>query len=158
MRFISCPALLLATTAVFAVPATAGVKVTFADPSGFTDLDRRNGDAKRELRLYLQRLGTRLSPGLDLSVTILDINMAGLDHTVRQPFGPRIMTGSTFPSMRLRYLLTRKGKTIASGQDSISDQLYLGRPGVRSGDSLAAEKNLLDDWFRQRFSDQMTHP
>ena len=88
MRFISCPALLLATAAMLAGPATAGVKVTFAEPSGFTDLDRRNGDVKRELRLYLQRLGARLSPGLDLAVTILDINMAGLDNTVRQPLGP----------------------------------------------------------------------
>jgi hypothetical protein len=158
MRFILCPALLLATSVLCAGHAAAGVKVTFANPAGYTDLDRREGDVKRELRLYLQRLGARLGPGFNLSVTVLDINMAGLDHTLRRPFGPRIMTGSTFPGMRLRYVLTRGGKTVASGEDSISDQLYLSRPGVRSGDTLAAEKNMLEDWFGRRFATYLKHP
>ncbi len=155
MRFISCPALLLATAAAWASPATAGVKVAFADPSGFTDIDRRNGDVKRELRLYLQRLGAQLGPGLDLSVTVLDINLAGIEHPVRGPSFPRIMTGATPPSLRLRYVLTRNGRTIASGEDSVSDHFYLSRPGARSGDALTYEKTLLNDWFDRRFADHL---
>lgn len=156
MRFHLCPALLLIASALWGMPAAAGANVTFADIKSFTDADTRHGNAKNELRAHLQRLGGQLDPGLDLAVTILDINLAGLDHSIRGPFGPRVLTGSTFPSMSLRYVLTRKGKTISSGQENLSDQLYLERPGAtRSGDSLRYEKNMLDDWFRSRFADHM---
>ncbi len=154
MRFHLCPALLLAAAALWVAPATAGVKVIFANAKNYTDVDTRQGNTKGELRAYLQRLGAQLDPGLDLTVTFLDINLAGLDNTMQGPFGPRVLTGSTFPSLSLRYVLSRKGKTIASGGESLSDQLYLGRPGAtRSGDPLRYEKNMLDDWFRSRFAE-----
>jgi hypothetical protein len=147
----SCVAVLL-----LAGPAAAGVKVNFADPKRFVDADLRGVDVVKDLRTYFQRLGSRLDRGVDLNVTVLDIDAAGFDMSTRGPSNHRVLSGATWPKIKLRYALTRNGKVVASGEGWITDRVYRAHAGMASSsDPLRYEKNMLDDWFSARFASHM---
>ena len=152
------PRLALSFVAVLllAEPVAAGVKVSFADPERFTDADLRGVDVVKDLRAYFQRLGSRLDRSIDLSVTVLDINAAGFDMSTRGPSSYRVLSGATWPKVKLRYVLTKNGKVIKSGEEWITDQIYRAHAGMASSsDPLRYEKNMLDDWFSARFASHM---
>lgn len=140
-----------------ATPASAAVRVGYADPSGFTDADRAGGlmtadGAARSLAGHLERLGGRLPSGRDLRVEILDIDLAGRIAPERDPTASRrFLDGSTWPRIRLRYTLTERGPVVASDEELVSWQDYLQRVTARyAGDPLRYEKAMLADWFEQR--------
>jgi hypothetical protein len=152
-RPLSRFALILLAAVLSAAPATAGVKVGFADSARFADGELSGADVVAGLRSHLQRLGGQLGSGFDLNVTVLDIDLAGFDMSTRGPSRYRVLNGATWPKLKLRYALTRRGKTIASGEEWVTDQLYRVHAGMASaGDPLRYEKNMLDDWFQSRFS------
>lgn len=144
-------AVLIATT-----PAAAGVRISFADLERFTDANVRGVDVVTELRAYFQRLGSRLNRGVDLNVTVIDIDAAGFDMSSRGPSSYRVFNGATWPKIKLRYVLRKNGKSIASGEEWVTDQLYRAHVGMASqSDPLRYEKNMLDDWFSTRFASHM---
>jgi hypothetical protein len=140
---------------LWTMPADAKVTVTFAgDPDRYTDVRSHGFSMAGEIKAYILRLGARyVPPNQNLKITILDIDLAGMDETFRNPNLPRIMRESTWPRIRLRYELTQNRRVISSGEELVSDQMYLGRLGMASSsDPLRYEKNMLDDWFRQKFA------
>jgi hypothetical protein len=140
---------------LWAAPAQAKVTVTFAgDPDRYTDVRNHGQSMAGEIKALVLRLGARyVPPSQNLKIAILDIDLAGMDESFRNPSLPRIMRGSTWPKIRLRYELTQNRRVISAGEELVSDQMYLGSLGMASsGDQLAYEKNMLDDWFRKKFA------
>jgi hypothetical protein len=153
-------AMLVAGLALVAWPlgAHATVRVAFDDPARFRDVDRAGGilNARETLQgiaAYLKQLGRRLPPGQDLDVQILDVNLAGVSS---EGFSPnpttRVLSDSTWPSLRLRYRLTQNGRVIRAAEELVADREYLARPNVNfDSDPLRFEKTMLYDWFNARF-------
>jgi len=136
-------------------PADAKVTVIFAgDPDRYTDVRNHGLSMAGEIKAYILRLGARyVPPNQNLKITILDIDLAGMDETFRNPSLPRIMRESTWPRIRLRYELTQNRRVISTGNELVSNQMYLGSLGMTSSsDPLRYEKNMLDDWFRKKFA------
>jgi hypothetical protein len=153
-------AAVLMTVALTPVQAVAGVNVRFVNPERFSDAGSngfRSADAGvlAEIKAYLQRLGGRfLAPGQNLTIDILDIDRAGMDEPWRggSMGDVRIMRGVTPPRIKLRYMLSEKGRQARSGEETLTDINYQMNPSARfGGDRLVYEKALLDDWFRRMF-------
>ncbi len=103
------------------------------------------------IKAYIELLGAGLAPGLVLNVTVLHLQMAARVDEFRPPL--RIYSGATWPSMRLRYTLTRNGRVLMSGEDRLGDTLYQQDAASRSSpDRLRYEKAMLRDWFIARFA------
>ena len=157
-RAILAAALVVAVLAP--AQAVADVTVRFIDAGRFTDAGANGFRAADQgilagIQAHLQRLGTRfLAPGQKLTIDILDIDLAGEYEPWRggSMGDVRIMRGVTPPRIKLRYVLSEKGKRARSGEETLSDMNYQMNPSGRSsGDRLVYEKALLDDWFRRMF-------
>lgn len=146
-----------------AAPA-AQVEVRFDHPEKFRDasLDshgyERGADdyVMKTLAQYLQTLGQRYLPADEqLVIVIRDIDLAGrFEPWHSQAYDVRFMREITWPTIDLSYTLSQPGKPDQQAQERVSDKMYLSRPGrvASSSDRLYAEKVMLDDWFRQRFT------
>ena len=154
MRLMSAVVLTCFAAVLSATPSHAGVNATFAKPAGYTDSAHYDADVLSAIKAHFQRLGARyLGRGDTLSITVLDLDLAGFDLSSRGPSRLRVLNGATPPKIRFSYRLQRNRKLVASGEDSLSDQFYLSRPGAGlSSDELRYEKSMLDDWFRQKLS------
>ena len=151
-------ALPIAFGALAAGPVQAAVRVTFADPAGYRDVDRAGGvqrpdDTLAQIAGYLQRLGHRLPAGQDLDIQILDVNLAGVSA---QDLGglqtSRILNVASWPSIRLRYTLRQNGRVVRTAEELVADREYLSRANIQfAEDPLRFEKNMLQDWFDARF-------
>ncbi len=139
-----------------ATPAAAEVRVSYVNPQGFTDAGLfapgpvdQDAPALVGLRRILERAGQRLPPGQDLTVEVLDVDLAGYLTPWRSPPSSyRVMDPGTWPRIRLRYTLTQDGRTLASGEELVSDMSYLRRPAVmRSTAPLRFEEPMMMDWF-----------
>jgi len=153
MRPIPLLGIALLAATLHAAPAGAAVEVKFAS-TNYTDVNIRDTPAFDSIRTILKQLGARyLGRGDRLSITVLDVDLAGQDLSSMGPSRLRALNGATPPKIRLRYRLERNGKLVASGEDSLSDRMYMSRPGAAlSSEELRFEKEMLDDWFRQKFS------
>jgi hypothetical protein len=150
MRQLKCIGPILVAAALCGAPAPAGVRVSFADSARFADGELSTADVAAGLR---SQLGGQLGRGFQLNVTVLDIDLAGFDMSNRGPSRYRVLNGATWPKIKLQYALVRRGKTIAAGEDWVTDPFYRVHAGMASSaDPLRYEKNMLDDWFHTRFS------
>ncbi|MCR0985223.1 DUF3016 domain-containing protein [Roseomonas populi] len=142
--------------------ALAGeARVSFVAPERFTDASlngRRSVDANapalRELAVHIGRLAQGgLPAGQTLDVEVTDVDLTGQIEPWRiQNPDLRVVTGATWPRIKLRYRLHEGDRTIRSGEELVSDPAFDMRPGrIQSGDRLFSEKAMLDDWFQQRF-------
>lgn len=145
---------------MIAGPAWAEVRVTFVDPHTYTDAGLRapgpvdaDAPALVGLRRILERAGERLPPGQDLHIEILDVDLAG-HFPPLQVENPkvRVMDATTWPRVRLRYALLQAGRTVADGEETVTDMTYLSRSAAaRSTAPLRYEEPMLLDWFAGRF-------
>lgn len=152
-------ALLLGAVSFAAGVAAAGeIEVKFVNLDQYTDavLDAREpGKVERELERHFARLAERDLPAGDtLVIEVLDIDLAGRFSMRPGRFvDTRILTGLTWPTMRVRYRLSRDGQLVRAADDTIADPAYLSH-GNRyfSDDLLRYEKQMLDDWFDETFA------
>jgi hypothetical protein len=101
----------------------------------------------------------RFAWSLMAAATVLNIDLAGRDPLFRSGrFQTRVLHGATWPSTRLRYVLSRGKTVIASGEDRIDDTLYRQNAAPSSSDPLRYEKIMLRDWFGMRFRDYQRRP
>jgi hypothetical protein len=150
-------ALPLLAAAWLAGPAQAAgtVQVRFIEPERFTDLSFSTLDRERELQEiadHLRQLGQRLPEGQTLNIEVLDVDLAG-ETWPRAAGEVRILRGRTdWPTIRLRWTLQQGDRTLASGEDRVTDMSYLTGlpPNVRLG-ALPYEKRMLERWFGERF-------
>jgi hypothetical protein len=160
--FLLAAALFLASPAHAQFPGRADpqVQVRYARPLGFTDAANNIGPnlpfrgTLTELTRILQFLGRLyLQPGERLDLTVLDLDIAGI-----QPLGygvaggPRIVTDATPPRIRLAYVLHQGSRIVAKGVDDVTDPNFLitQNPKFSSG-PLYYERRILTDWFEERF-------
>ena len=151
-------ALSLAMAGFASGSAQATVRVAFTNPAGYRDIDRAGGVQRPDATLaqiaaYLRRVGRTLPPGQDLDIQILDVNLAGVSN---QDLGglqtTRVLNGTTWPSIRLRYTLRQNGRVVQAAEELVADREYLSRPNLQfAEDPLRFEKNMLQDWFNARF-------
>jgi hypothetical protein len=146
----------IAALVLWAGPAGAAVTVNFANPERYADAKLNGVAVLPALKAYFQQLGARhLGRGQDLKITVLDVDLAGREAPERGLSFPRILSGVTWPKIKVSYVLSQNRKVIESREELISDQFYQAQPGGRSsGDPLFYEKAMLDDWFRGRFGRQ----
>jgi len=137
------------------VSAPAGLTVRFVGADRYSDAEAgSNGSRKEtlnELRRMFDTLGARyLTPGQDLAIEVLDIDLAG-ERLPSRGGETRIVTGATPPRISLRYTLRERGRVVRRSQETLSDSNFQMGSTARSGDRLAYEKELLTDWFRAQF-------
>jgi hypothetical protein len=152
--------LAVTTALLIAGPAIAEVQVRYAAPERFTDAENRFGSGPplpatlSELTRIFQDLGNaRLRQGGRLDITVRDIDLAGFDRPgFAAPTGVRVVTDATPPRIRLAYTLRRGGRTIAQGEDTVTDINFLltSNPRFSTG-GLSYERQILRDWFARRF-------
>ncbi len=137
--------------------STDHVTVNFEDPDKFTDISDSHSNLTStadldELRNYLrQTAAPLLSAGSQLSVTFLDIDLAGQIRPDKDNI--RLMTGTTIPRAHLKFqLFDAEGKVVKEGDRKLSDLNYQNSIGlVGRNDPLFYDKQLLKDWLRKEF-------
>ncbi|SDO68827.1 Protein of unknown function [Methylobacterium phyllostachyos] len=153
----------LAVAALLAAgPAAAEVRVHYAAPERFTDAENRFGSGQTLpatlaalTRIFQDLAAPRLRPGEILDITVRDIDLAGFERPgFATPTGLRVVTDATPPRIRLSYALRRGKRTVAQGEDTVTDPnvLLTANPRFSSG-GLYYERAILRDWFARRFPD-----
>ncbi len=150
--------LLLLSVGLWTSAAGATVTVSFINPESYTDMGRYPEDMKaqmKEIEAHLEYLGQRyLRPNQSLKIEVLDVDLAGHLSFSRPSHPVRILRGKAdWPSMQLHYVLEADGRVLLDRKERIADTGYLDHPNLHySNQSLAHEKQMLDDWFRRRFA------
>ena len=150
IHFAALAGLLLASGA-----ATAAVVVQYVQPDQFTDLGRvpwQRQQALDDIKEHFQKLGESLPPGRDLTIDVLDVDLAGREQP--NGFGSdelRVIRGNgDWPAMRLHYKLSDHGAVIASGDAALSDRALHDHINVYPRDvRLPYEKQMIDEWWRK---------
>ncbi len=109
-----------------------------------------------EIEAHLKQLGQRYLPSNQLlKIEVLDVDLAGqLRMSSRLGREVRILRGNAdWPSIKLNYVLEADGRVLLDRQENIADMAYLQHaPRHYSNQPLPYEKQMLEDWFRQRFA------
>src|SRR5262249_16494318 len=96
------PALLMALC--LALPAHAGVEVSFIHPERYTDAGFGSSETQAncdEIARHLERLGQRyLGTGQDLKIDVLDVDLAGRPHIGVGDFRVMRSSGADWPRMK----------------------------------------------------------
>ncbi|MES2900512.1 MAG: DUF3016 domain-containing protein [Pseudomonadota bacterium] len=146
-------ALLLAGAGAMAAPLAT---VTFANPTSFSDVPDTTTEREevfKELGDHFGRLAAKLPAGQELTVEVLDLDLAGRVYPARYSARDlRILKGAAdWPQIKMRYTISEGGKVVRQGEERLSDMNYLNRHNRYRGDeTLRYEKLMLDDWFRER--------
>jgi hypothetical protein len=162
MRFTSS-LLIVPALAAAAFAADAGtVTVSYTTATTSADAGSNAAEAEENLTIlagYLYKLGQGgLPAGQVLKIEFLQIDLAGTVVSTRFRGRPtRILVGGPdWPQAHLRYTLEEQGRTIASGDEWVSDKDYLHGPAQKpDSGSLYYEKRMLGNWFRTRFVDRI---
>jgi len=139
---------------------SAGVTVKYENPDKFMDMPRWEKDREqvmKDLSEHFAKLGKKLPAGQDLVITVTDIDLAGREEPSRRRIDDiRILRGGAdWPTMQLKYSLEQNGQVLAAGDERVSNMMYLSRLNrYNSGDQLRYEKQMLDEWFRDKFEPQ----
>ena len=147
----------LAITAImFSTACSAAVAVTFNKPEQYVDLPfmtHERDDVLKTLKQHFEKLGATLPAGQDLSVEILDVDLAGRLEPSKLTSSTELRVlrgGADWPMIELRYRIEAGGKSVKAGGARVTDMNYLGHLNrYPSGESLRYEKAMLDDWFKK---------
>lgn len=142
--------------------ASAEVAVRFVAPERYTDAENRLGSGLSlrvtlgEIRRILEIDGGRaLRPGEQLTIDVLDIDLAGFEMPgANVPFGLRVVRDGTPPRFRLRYSLKEGRRLLLAGEEAVTDPNFLLRHPRFSGGTFDHERNLLRDWLQRRIAER----
>lgn len=154
--------LALAALAALAAPAAmAGTAVVkFTNPDDYTDIPYSEKQTiLDQFSEHFSKQVKSLPAGVTLNVEVLDIDLAGeVRPNFRNPNDIRVRKGrGDGPVMKVRYSLTENGKELLKGEETLTDVRYLQRSNRHYGDEeLRYEKQMIDDWLRERFGVQLT--
>ena len=146
-------AVLMAGASAVAAPVAT---VTFANPTAFSDVPHSAWEREevfKELGNHFGRLAAKLPVGQELTVEVLDLDMAGHLYPARYTAKDlRVLKGAAdWPRIKMRYTISEGGKVISQGEESLSDMSYLqGYNRYRGDETLRYEKRMLDNWFKER--------
>lgn len=159
MRFPALTVAFSLTAASAAAQAGGTVNVSFVEPDKFYDLGNNQFDKPTNLKtieVFLRDLGKRYLPdGQVLNVEVLNVDLAGYSRPTRQGDLRFVRGGADWPSFQLRYTLAGGGQALKQGEERVSDLNYTGHiQSYGNHDPLRYEKQMLDSWFRARFTAQ----
>ena len=145
-------ALFLAASTL-SMAAHAAITVEFVEPEKYTDIGRLRHVERdailTDLGAHFMKLGKGLPADLNLTIEVLDIDLAGEERFLgASAIDVRVQRGrADWPSMRLRYTLERDGRK-ETREERISDMTYQQRvQPVNPTETLPHEKRMLTDWF-----------
>jgi len=151
--------LLLLFVCLWTSSAGATVAVSFTRPENYADMGQYPEDMRTqmdEIEAHLKQLGQRyLPPDQSLKIEVLDVDLAGrIGPPTRPGSSTRVLRGKAdWPRIKLHYVLEAGGRVLLDREESVADMDYLRHANRHyAGQSLSFEKQMLDDWFRQRFS------
>jgi hypothetical protein len=156
--------LIASMSALCAGLAYAGTaEVSFVNPELYRDGGRFVGEAEKfrtDLAGHLKQLAARQLPdGQELTIEVLDIELAGEPRISGRLDNPRVLRGGAdWPRIELSYTLRAGGQVLASGQEVVQDIAYMNTSlALTSSQSLPYEKRMLTRWFNQRFGAGTPH-
>ncbi len=157
MRYPASTVALALCLAAGGAQAGGLVNVTFVEPDKFYDSGNSEFDKPQNLKTietFLQYLGKRhLSDGQVLDIEVLNIDLAGYVRLTRPGELRYVRGGADWPSFQLRYKLSADGQTLRQGEERLADLSYTNKiSSYTSREPLYYEKQMLDDWFRERFA------
>lgn len=144
-----------AVTLAAAAQAAGTVNVSFVQPDNFTDVKDRYLSKDRHLEALKRHLELAAAPyvadGQTLKIEVLDVDLAGEVKPSARDL--RVLKGGAdWPRIQLRYALESPGQAARSGEARVQDMAYLmHRAHLPSGDALAYERRMLDEWFKAEF-------
>jgi hypothetical protein len=152
MNLRPTPTLLAFASLVLAQAAMAAT-VTYVNPENMTDVPRHQDEREAMEKIFTEHLATleaRLPKGQQLTVEVLDIDLAGDVFPRVAIQNVRVMkdTGDR-PAMQLRYRIEQDGKVVSQGESQLSSFGYLSTSNRYGSDPYAHEKQMLDNWFRK---------
>lgn len=133
--------------------ASAAVTVNFVKPDDYPDMPFSPVDRDailKEISSHFTELGKNLPAGTDLTIDVLDLDLAGRLQPSRS--GDRdiriLRGGADWPRMTLHFSMESGGKVINSGDAQLQDMDYqFHARRVTDGEPLRYEKQMIDDWF-----------
>ncbi len=147
----------LAPFAGAAEKAIDNVTVVFEDAEHFTDVRESRTDMMSpaildEIQTFVQRTAaTRIRPESRLTVTFLDIDLAGMIRPDKDNI--RLMTSTAIPRAHVKFqLINAEGKVSKEGERRLSDPNYQQNllPATRN-DPLGYDKEMLRNWIQGEF-------
>ena len=161
--FNTWPLSSVAQTDVITPPPS--IHVEYTNPEKFSDVGNSYSGSNEttratyleELRKHIQRHASRLlADGQNLTVTIIDVDMAGSFEPWRPLMNDlRIVRDSYPPRIDLYFQLTdTDGAVIKNGKRELRDIAFLMTTIMYHNDPLRHEKTLLDNWLEREFADQ----
>lgn len=156
MRPLFGKAVLAAALALSAGLASANVTVNYVEPDKYSDLPFNPWTRQvvlEDLAGYFNELGKALPAGQQLTVDVINIDLAGRQApSSRSAKYRRTVTGGAdWPVIELRYTLVANGQVVNSGAVQLKDMAYLDHLDQPSLvlDRLRYEKRMVKEWFEQ---------
>ena len=159
MRFPALTVAFSLCAATFAAQAGGTVNVSFVEPDKFYDSGNNQFDKPTNLKTieaFLQDLGRRYLPdGQVLDIEVLNVDLAGYSRPTRNGDLRIVRGGADWPSFQLRYKLSGGSQALKQGEERVADLNYTNKiASYSTREPLKYEKQMLDGWFRERFTAQ----
>ncbi len=138
------------------VQASDRVQISYADTEKFADFGRSQWDRERNEKTFsamLQEVAAKLPANQQLSIKVLDVNLAGELEWVRRAADElRVLRNVTWPTIEFEYQLSENGRVLKADKVRLSDMSYLQDSFFTVGQQSTAlryEQRMLDRWFKE---------
>jgi Protein of unknown function (DUF3016) len=134
--------------------AAERVEVSFVGTEQFADFGQTRWDRDRNekaLAEMFQRAGQALPVGQQLSIKVIDVNLAGdLDWWRSRDDRVRVMRNVTWPSLVFEYRLSEAGQVLKADTVRLTDMAYLQAflTAAQREDVFPYERRMVDRWLR----------
>ena len=135
--------------------ASDRVQISFTDTEKFADFGRSQWDRERNQKDFaamLQEVAAKLPAGQQLSIKVLDINLAGeLEWVRRSADELRVMRNVSWPMIEFEYQLSENGQVLKADKVRLSDMSYLQDSffSVAQSGTWRYEQRMMDRWFKE---------
>ncbi|MBN8504475.1 MAG: DUF3016 domain-containing protein [Burkholderiales bacterium] len=147
----------LALLAGAATAQVGPVQIDFGKVEEFADFGDSRWDRERnqkDFEAMLREATAALPAGRQLSIKVLDVNLAGeLEWWWSRADRLRVMRSVTWPMIEMEYALSEGGRTLKSGTVRLADMNYLQNDFFsvsQSSTAMRYERRLLDRWFKEQ--------
>ncbi|PZP31250.1 MAG: DUF3016 domain-containing protein [Roseateles depolymerans] len=142
---------------MLAAVAAADVTVSFKEPEKFSDIKDNTGfnrlEVLKDLEAQMKKQAERLLPGRDVSITVIDVDLAGeVEPIWRTGQWVRLLRDITVPAISLTYEIREQGQVVRQGEMALRDINY--REGFNrypESDPLRYDRRLIDRGFEKEF-------
>ena len=144
----------------FQAASMAKVEVTWTEPDSYIDVkDSFSGyqstkeDAFYNIEKVLTKLAKRLPDGYLLKLDITDLDLAGETHSGNF----RVVRDMYPPMIKFSYQLLDAGDNLLREKnENIRNISFMNNVSLRyRNEAFSFEKQLIDDWFKDSFSDRL---